>query len=451
MPYRGYGRDRYVRHYDDEDLFDRESSRGRDYDYDYGRGTYEREDRYGRDRRESRGLLQRAGDEVRSWLGGEDAERRSRTGRADRYDREDYDDYGRKRYSELYPRSRRYDREDYSGGRDESRYTQTGYSGYDPNYPSLYGEGESMSDRERATSRTHRGLGPRGYRRSDQRIWEDINERLTEDDQIDASNVEVDVSQGDVTLSGMVSSRWEKRRIEDIADSVSGVRDVINQLRTRRSGRRDREEQTGRNLLDVGNDVKGKTVLRSRTGEKLGEVTDVIVHPIQGTVLGLLLRGPEGQERALVAQDFVIGNDAVMASETASMDEENLRSALSEGVPASRNIVGASVVTEDGNLVGRISQVLFSMDTRRAVYRIAESKLKQLFGGGFYLAGDVVRAYSPDGGRIIVPVDTGDRFAAQSPDEALGRTGMDTGQATPVEEEVRETPTRTRSTTTRSR
>jgi osmotically-inducible protein OsmY len=77
----------------------------------------------------------------------------------------------------------------------------------------------------------HAGRGPRGYRRSDERIREDVNYRLTDDPDLDASDIEVSVNDGVVTLRGSVDSRWDKRRAEDIAESVSGVVDVDNKLR----------------------------------------------------------------------------------------------------------------------------------------------------------------------------------------------------------------------------
>ncbi|WP_101340730.1 BON domain-containing protein [Cereibacter azotoformans] len=79
----------------------------------------------------------------------------------------------------------------------------------------------------------HRGKGPRGYQRSDERIHGDVNDRLSDDPRVDASDIEVSVASGEVTLSGHVSSKIEKRRAEDCADSVSGVRHVQNNLRVR--------------------------------------------------------------------------------------------------------------------------------------------------------------------------------------------------------------------------
>jgi hypothetical protein len=75
------------------------------------------------------------------------------------------------------------------------------------------------------------GRGPKGWQRSDDRIREDVNEQLTRHPEIDATNVEVQVQLGEVTLSGTVDDRRAKRLAEDIAENVSGVKQVHNQLR----------------------------------------------------------------------------------------------------------------------------------------------------------------------------------------------------------------------------
>jgi len=82
----------------------------------------------------------------------------------------------------------------------------------------------------------HRGKGPRAYQRSDQRITEDINDLLTEDPYIDASDIEVSVEKGDVTLSGSVESKHLKRRVEEVVERVSGVKNIENKLRPKLSG-----------------------------------------------------------------------------------------------------------------------------------------------------------------------------------------------------------------------
>jgi osmotically-inducible protein OsmY len=135
---------------------------------DTGHGYVGRDRNYGFSGGEERGFWDRATDEVSSWFGDEEAERRRR--------------------------------------QDEQRGGDLG-------------------------GQSHRGRGPKGYTRSDERIQEDVCERLSHDHHVDASEVEVSVSGREVTLSGTVDSREAKRRAEDIAESVSGVAHVQNNLR----------------------------------------------------------------------------------------------------------------------------------------------------------------------------------------------------------------------------
>lgn len=77
----------------------------------------------------------------------------------------------------------------------------------------------------------HRGKGPRQYQRSDERIKEDVCDRLSDDSFIDASDIEVKVEGNEVTLNGTVDSRTAKRRAEDLIENVSGVKNIQNNLR----------------------------------------------------------------------------------------------------------------------------------------------------------------------------------------------------------------------------
>lgn len=139
------------------------SSYTQDYDRKYGSGGYSSGD-YGRGERDygnrERGWWDRATDEVSSWFGDDDAERR-----------------------------RRMDH--------------------------------------------HRGRGPKNYSRSDDRIREDVSDRLTDDPLVDASEIEVSVQNQEVTLTGTVASRNERRLAEECVEGVSGVKYVQNNLRIR--------------------------------------------------------------------------------------------------------------------------------------------------------------------------------------------------------------------------
>ncbi len=83
---------------------------------------------------------------------------------------------------------------------------------------------------------SHVGRGPKGYRRSDERIEEEVNEQLTRHPEIDPSEVEVRVRNGEVTLTGTVDERRTKRMVEDLVEGISGVNEVHNQIRVNRGG-----------------------------------------------------------------------------------------------------------------------------------------------------------------------------------------------------------------------
>jgi hypothetical protein len=80
----------------------------------------------------------------------------------------------------------------------------------------------------------YEGVGPRGYRRSDDRIKDEVCMRLTQHGRIDARGIILDVEDGEVILQGKVKDRQTKRMAEDVALSVSGVDDVRNEIRLMR-------------------------------------------------------------------------------------------------------------------------------------------------------------------------------------------------------------------------
>ena len=263
------------RYYDRDDR-----DRGREPDYgtrpdrdryrDWTRGDEPRHGRHDRD------FFDRAGDEVRSWFGDEEAARRREVderrqererGYADRGRdpgwRPRSDDWRERRSDDLRrdaPRSAALytgslDARDWSprdSGRDDGPRNE--YFTSDRGHLRTSGRGRDYGDDDRSwpgggqhwgrelgwgpESRGHgdwtgrfTGRGPRGYQRSDERIREDVCDRLTMHGDIDASNVEVEVVGAEVTMRGMVDSRSSRRLAEDVAEAVPGVRHVHNEVR----------------------------------------------------------------------------------------------------------------------------------------------------------------------------------------------------------------------------
>ncbi|MDO8902894.1 MAG: BON domain-containing protein [Phenylobacterium sp.] len=96
---------------------------------------------------------------------------------------------------------------------------------------SWFGDDEAERRRDRDHARSHRGRGPKGYVRPDDRISDDVHHHLTDDPWIDASEIQVQVKDGEVTLSGTVDDRRAKHRAEHCVEDIHGVKHVQNNLR----------------------------------------------------------------------------------------------------------------------------------------------------------------------------------------------------------------------------
>jgi hypothetical protein len=127
------------------------------------------------------------------------------------------------------------------GGRSHGGWSGQGWSGEygsegaryrDDEYGGSWARRSDGGDGHRSAGFS--GRGPKDYQRSDDRIREEISDRMTDDDRLDASDISVQVSKGEVTLTGTVGSRDQKRRAEDLAESISGVREVTNNIRVAR-------------------------------------------------------------------------------------------------------------------------------------------------------------------------------------------------------------------------
>jgi osmotically-inducible protein OsmY len=144
----------------------------------------------------------------------------------DRWNNDDYDADQRSRRDEYYrDRDRAYQSRDRGHERDWWDRTKDEVRSW---------MGDSEAEHRRQVD--HSGRGPKGYTRSDERIREEVSDRLMADWGVDATDIEVTVASAEVTLSGTVDGRESKRRAENIAAGVLGVADVQNNLRVRKLG-----------------------------------------------------------------------------------------------------------------------------------------------------------------------------------------------------------------------
>lgn len=132
-----------------------------------------------------------------------------------------------------YSRSYRNDYPSYSSSQNYSPSSSdhdysTDYASSSGNYRTDGNEG--FFDSMKSSVKNFFGKGPKGYMRSDERIKEDVCDALYRSPRIDASEIEVEVNEGMVTLKGSVEDRQAKRMAEDIAESCTGVSNVSNQI-----------------------------------------------------------------------------------------------------------------------------------------------------------------------------------------------------------------------------
>jgi hypothetical protein len=235
--------------------YDEESEYSRREDFErYGRG-YDQESRYqpGIERREgmgrweadyARGTMERRGGREEGQLGrpggsfDRGSYRQGERGDGGRIRGTDYERMGGR-----FGREGRYEegRGGYArGGRSERDYGTSDREGFgfdtgewQRDYEQPTGRGRDMGYRGEAGPYT--GRGPKGYQRSDDRIREDVCERLANHGWIDASDMDIEVKDGEVTLKGSVNERNQKRMAEDAIEDVPGVTEIHNEVRVNRT------------------------------------------------------------------------------------------------------------------------------------------------------------------------------------------------------------------------
>ncbi len=121
------------------------------------------------------------------------------------------------------------------GGGPPPRYLGTGYPGRGgPGFGGdHYGFGRGSLESDWSNPPRY-PPGPKGYQRSDERLREDISERLMQARYIDSSEVTVQVAGAKVVLEGTVPERRMKHAIEDLVDACPGVQDIENRIRVKR-------------------------------------------------------------------------------------------------------------------------------------------------------------------------------------------------------------------------
>ena len=281
--------------YDRQDMSLDKSPSFRDTDYDLDGSTYGNQDRYSRN-------MEGSG------YGHSDYETNDRNRTPSRYSSLDDDRYSP---SERNFSDRSFNRQgssserfgypsnmnawsgsdrSYNSGKTSGRFGQGQWTGSDMDVHSYgragsasfgsFGEGslgsEYGSDRmDRSSQGSQRGFfgkGPKGYKRSDDRIKEDVCETLARHPRVDASDIEVTVEDTVVTLSGTVESKEIRRAAEMAIENLSGVDDVKNELKVKKAGERGLDPSFSASSVNSGAESRSTVSTGTRSSKNSGHI-----------------------------------------------------------------------------------------------------------------------------------------------------------------------------------
>jgi osmotically-inducible protein OsmY len=157
----------------------------------------------------------------------------------------------------------------YGGEYERDREERAGYG----QFGGRRGSGSTTYAPSWQTPGEYSGRGPKGYKRSDERVRDDVSDRLEQSGSIDASEIEIEVEDGVVTLRGSVSERTQKRLAEEATESTPGVRDVRNEIRVAERDARDGRQAAGTQQGRMGSEpqageLPSATAARSQTGSQ---------------------------------------------------------------------------------------------------------------------------------------------------------------------------------------
>jgi sporulation protein YlmC with PRC-barrel domain len=159
-------------------------------------------------------------------------------------------------------------------------------------------------------------------------------------------------------------------------------------------------------FLNVITELIGSPVGEAETGATLGAVTDVVVHPTDGDIMGLLLLTNQGRQAAIATGHFQFNERErkICTMLDALLIGNEIELYLGGGVNVCGDLLACEVVTHEGKLLGLISEAYVAVaQPPQLIYRIAEPGLLRLLRRSFYLAADEPYFYSGVEHRLFVP------------------------------------------------
>lgn len=176
-------------------------------------------------------------------------------------------------------------------------------------------------------------------------------------------------------------------------------------------------------IISFDKQCKGLPVRNAETAWKVGTVADLVIDPTQGIVDGLLLMTSEQDEVFLPVREGVVFKETFLLNRSSiprdppTLPKEGVpgNGDLPERLYASKDLLGASVVTEQGQLLGNISEVCFDPIDWQVIYRVTNSWWERWRGSGVYIPASSTVRWSQTTGRLVVAAGAKAPHSIRSP------------------------------------
>lgn len=157
------------------------------------------------------------------------------------------------------------------------------------------------------------------------------------------------------------------------------------------------------NVIEI-DKIIGMPVLSRATGNKLGEVYDLYIDPVQGVLKGVTIKAPNGKLGGIDFRNvYSFGKDAVMANDESHVTLLN-EEWVTQHPHAKKHLIGTNIMTEAGNHLGEIGNIFVRLTSPPAViYEMRGSMWDSLMGRNLFIYAANAGALSSNAERMIVP------------------------------------------------
>ncbi len=164
-------------------------------------------------------------------------------------------------------------------------------------------------------------------------------------------------------------------------------------------------------VLEVKRELRNVRVRWRANGDLVGRVTDALVLPHRGEAVGLSVQGSDQREYVIHAGNFLFREEQIWITPEVFHPATGLENGV---VRAGETLTGTMVLTNEGYLLGYVRRIYLRLHSRQVIYQLAEGFWDRCLGRGFFIPGHIVRGYSRDGTRMIVPFNARDQYATST-------------------------------------